>query len=78
MAEARTSDMGRPLTGGWKLAIVAALVIALANSGIDSLRSREQQHHRNHEQRIDALENKIRELEANRDADKAKAPGKGE
>jgi hypothetical protein len=46
------------LTTGWKVAIIAALLIALANSGISGLRDREDERFENHKQRIDALENK--------------------
>ena len=72
------SDGGQPLTTGWKVAIVTALLVALGNTGVSGLRSREQQHHQNHELRIDALENQVKELRAALDAARAKAPGKGE
>lgn len=78
MAEGGTTDRGQPLTTGWKVAIVAALLIAVGNTGVSNLRSREEQRHQNHERRIDALENKVRELQAAIDAQKGKAPGKGE
>lgn len=50
------------LTTGWKIMIIAALAIALANSGISSLRNREDDRFDNHEKRIDDLENKTRSL----------------
>lgn len=56
------SGQGERLTVAWKAAIIAALVIALANSGIDSVRSREDQRFHNHEKRIDELENRLRNL----------------
>lgn len=54
------SDSGRPLTTGWKIAIVAALLIALANGGVSALREQGERQFRNHEERIDDLENRVR------------------
>ena len=47
-------------TRGWKIAIVIALVVALANSGMSTLGDREQRRFENHEGRIDELENMVR------------------
>jgi hypothetical protein len=63
MSENGTDDITKADGGfitGWKVAIIAQLVIALANSGISSLRSREDVRFENHEKRIDGLENKTR------------------
>ena len=66
-------DAGKPLTTGWKVAIVAALLIALGNTGVGALRSQEEQHFRNHEKRIDDLENQVRELRSTVDSLRQKA-----
>ena len=47
------------LTTGWKITIVVALLIALANGGVSALSEREQQRFANHEDRIDKLENSV-------------------
>ena len=65
-------DGGQPLTTRWKIAIVAALLIALANGGVDAVRRDAECRYQNHEQRIDLLENKVRELQAALDAAKGK------
>ncbi|MDX2036597.1 MAG: hypothetical protein SFX72_08090 [Isosphaeraceae bacterium] len=71
-------DQRGRLTAGWKAAIVVALLGALGNTGINSLRDREEQRHRNHERRIDSLESKIRKLESELRLLKPKAAGVGE
>ena len=53
------TDSSQALTRGWKIAIVLALVIALANSGISTLQEREDDRFKNHEDRIDKLENAV-------------------
>jgi hypothetical protein len=76
MASYGGSNVGQPLTTGWKAAIVIALLMAFGNTGASGLSSREQ--HQNHERRIDALEKQVKELRAALDAARAKAPDKGE
>jgi hypothetical protein len=78
MADGGATNRGQPLTTGWKVGIVAALLIAAGNTGVSSLRGREEERHQNHERRIDALENKIRELQAAIDGQVGKVPGKRE
>jgi len=78
MVDGDRTDAGRPLTTGWKVAIVAALVTALVNSGVASLRSQEERRFQNHEMRVDDLENKVRELQAALATQQDQAPGKGE
>ena len=54
------SESPNGLTAGWKIAIVLALLIALANGGLSALSQREQERFTNHEERIDKLENVVR------------------
>jgi len=53
------ADSGQDLTRGWKITIIAALVIALANGGVSTLRKNVNKDLANHEKRIDKLENAV-------------------
>lgn len=53
------SDSPQAFTGGWKITIIGALLIALANGGISGLRDRENDRFKNHEARMDELENLV-------------------
>ena len=53
------SDSSQPFTFGWKIAVVIALIVALANSGLSKLQDRENDRFENHEARIDELENSV-------------------
>ena len=71
------SDAGKPLTTGWKIAILLAIVLALGNSGVGALREQEERRFRNHENRLDELERKLHKLESILDETKHKTPEKG-
>jgi len=53
------SDSSQPFTLGWKIAVVIALIVALANGGLSTLQEREDDRFKNHEARIDELENSV-------------------
>lgn len=52
-------DSPQTLGCGWKIAIILALLVALANSGLSTLKEREDDRFSNHEDRIDKLENAV-------------------
>lgn len=74
MSSEPAASVGQPLTRGWKFTILFALIVALANSGVETLRSREDQRYQNHEQRIDALERENQALRAALDVAKIPVP----
>ncbi|MFK8115112.1 MAG: hypothetical protein AB8B91_23120 [Rubripirellula sp.] len=54
------SETSNSFSLGWKIAIIIALVVALANGGVSALRDEVNDDFANHEKRIDELENAIR------------------
>ena len=53
------SETQQPFSTGWKVAIVIALVAAIGNSGISTLREDTKDSFMNHEGRLDELENAV-------------------
>ena len=53
------SDSDQGLTRGWKITIIVALLISLANGGVSALRKEINTDFSNHEKRIDELENAV-------------------